>query len=76
MVTQVSDYRYDIEIDIEIKGQGQIYLNSVLRIVTQIHVSFLDNGIHIWLNDCLWQVDDNIESKVKVNCTSNLCFGL
>ena len=56
IVTQVSDNRYGIEI----KGQGQIYLNSVLRFATQIHLSFLDHGVHIWLNDCKWRIDDNI----------------
>ena len=43
MAMEVSDHQYDLRV----KGQGQLYLKSVLRIVLRKYHSFLMEDVHI-----------------------------
>ena len=47
----------------EINVQGQIYLKSVLQLITQIKPFLLIEGDHMLHNDCLWCVNDTKKSK-------------
>ena len=71
----------DLQYDIGVIGQCQIYLTSVLWLIMQTPLSFFDQGYSYLVQQlpmvCWWQVTFQIinialESKVNVNFTQNM----
>ena len=64
MTTRVSGHRYDLEI----KGQGEIYLKSVLHMFCKLLFHFLMEGIPIQHSDCLWRRFPTIAMTKELKC--------
>ena len=52
-------------ISLLVKGQGQIYLKSVLRLTTRAKLSFFVEGVHILYNGCLWCLFSNCTPDLR-----------
>ena len=62
ITTKDTDHRHDLGVD----DQGQIYLDSVLGLLTGTPLSFLTEVLHSLYNDCLLCAYDNIYFRLSI----------